>query len=501
MPFVFFLILQSGYAGLRLAGIFSDHMVLQRDQPVHLWGYADAKAHVSVELADQRHFTQADQEGRWSLTLFPMEASAESQRCTVSSAGETVQLEDVLIGEVWHASGQSNMAMTMNAVIKRLNLVHHVTESSDLPLRFRRIREGDSSEAQADVPVGSGWIVSSPDMVATWSAVAFYFARRLHQRLGVPIGIIDTSRGGTPIEPFIPEAAFKDHPTLIRELELGSDNDLEGLWKLPGGVRARDAHWLPGRLFHSRLAPIARFATQGTIWYQAESNCGKGEDPRDYQHKMRALIRGWRVAFGQPQMPFYYVQLPGSGAGSNWPYMREQQRLSMDLPRTGMAVTIDLLDDDIHPANKYDVGDRLARWALAKTYGEDIAYSGPLMDRVILGDGHATVFFLHAKDGLIVAIKDGLNAPVKSSETELAHFELADSEGKWQAAQASIVGQSVVVHSAKVPNPKAVRYGYEVNPQHCYLYSKIGFREVGLPAAPFCSDPNLLVIDPGIPIE
>jgi sialate O-acetylesterase len=157
---------------------------------------------------------------------------------------------------------------------------------------------------------------SHEDFDTAFSGVAFYFVRQLHRELGVPVGIIDSSRGGTPIEPFIPREAFGAHPTLRRELDLGDQCDLDGFWKLPGGVRARDANWLPGRLFNSRLAPLARFTVRGAIWYQGESNSGVGEDPRDYQHKMRALITGWRHAFGNEQMPVYFIQLPGSGAGS-----------------------------------------------------------------------------------------------------------------------------------------------------------------------------------------
>ncbi len=199
---------------------------------------------------------------------------------TVSCDGERVLVRDVVVGDVWHASGQSNMAMTVAAVARRLPQAEQDIQAAELPaVRFRRINEQQSVEPLADLPVSSGWIVCSPKTVLGFSAAAFYFARKLNAERGVPIGILDSSRGGTPIEPFIPRAAFQSHPTLRRELELGDEGDLEGLWKLPGGVRARDSNWLPGRLFHARLAPIARFAVRGAIWYQGESNCGDGEDP------------------------------------------------------------------------------------------------------------------------------------------------------------------------------------------------------------------------------
>jgi len=323
--------------------------------------------------------------------------------------------------------------------------------------------------------------------VASLSGVAFYFARQLHTELDVPVGVIDSSRGGTPIEPFIPREAFGLHPTLCRELEVADQGDLEALRRLPGGVRARDANWLPSRLFNSRLAPIAPFAVRGAIWYQGESNCGDGEDPHDYQYKMRALITGWRQALGNKQMPVYFVQLPGSGARDGWPYLREQQRLAADLPYTGMVVTVDIEGAGIHPPNKIDVGQRLALWALAKDYGKQIAFSGPMFQRQEIRGDRIVVHFKYADSGLMVATKDGLWAPRETANAELTHFEMADAAGAWWPAEASIDGEAVVVTSGRVPQPVAVRYAYEVTPEGCNLYGRDG-----LPASPFCSKPEML---------
>ena len=301
------------------------------------------------------------------------------------------------------------MAMTVGAMVRELEAVKVHIAAANLPaLRFCRINEAESPKPLSDLRQQSTWTVCTPSTVSGFSGVAFYFARRLHGELGVPIGVIDSSRGGTPIEPFIPRAAYDSHPTLRRELELGDQGNLDAIWKLAGGVRARDANWLPGRLFHSRLAPLSRFAVGGAIWYQGESNCGVQEDPRDYQHKMRALINGWRQALGSDKLPVYFVQLPGSGAGDGWPYLREQQRLAADLLHTGMIVTVDIDGAGIHPANKIDVGQRLARWAFAKDYGMQVAFSGPLFDRQDIQDGRVVVHFRHAEGGLMVAAKDGL---------------------------------------------------------------------------------------------
>jgi sialate O-acetylesterase len=387
------------------------------------------------------------------------------------------------------------MAMTIGAMAHELEKAKADIATADWPaIRFCRVNEAESAERRRELRSAVQWIPCKPATAGNVSGVAFYFARRLHQELKVPVGIIDSSRGGTPIEPFIPQEAFDAHPTLRRELELGKQGDLEGLWKLPGGVRARDANWLPGRLFHSRLAPIARFSVRGALWYQGESNCGDQEDPRDYQHKMRALVRGWRTALGDENMPVYYVQLPGSGAREGWPYLREQQRLAADLPHTGLVVTIDLDGAGIHPANKIDVGHRLANWALAKEYEKQIAFSGPMFDRQEIQGDQIVLHFLHADNGLMLADKEGLAPPRETPDAKLSHFELADESGTWHPATARIAGKTVVVTSAAIKAPVAARYAYSVSPQNCNLYNR-----AGLPAAPFCSRPDLLEYDPQLP--
>lgn len=487
--------LRDASAELRLAGIFADHMVLQRDQPIHIWGWAEADNKVTVILLDQTETTIANEHGSWSVTLKPSEADSHCRQLRVESGEQAIIINDVLVGDVWHASGQSNMAMTVGAMAKELEPVAKDIAAAELPqLRFCRINEPGSSKPLHDLRQRATWTVCDPTTVSQFSGVAFYFARRLDIELNVPIAVIDTSRGGTPIEPFIPRAAFDSHPTLQKELELGDREDLEGIWKLPGGVRARDANWLPGRLFHSRLAPISRFGARGAIWYQGKSNSGVQEDPRDYQHKLRALINGWRQAFGNEKLPVYFVQLPGSGAGEGWPYLREQQRLATDLPYTGMVVTIDLDGAGIHPPNKIDVGERLARWALAKDYGRSIPFSGPMIERQEIHGDRIILHFSHAESGLMVADKDGLAEPRETPGAELNDFEIGDSSGKWYAAKAEIDGKKVIVSCPGVASPVAVRYAYAVNPENCNLYHRDG-----LPASPFCTRPELLSYDPRVP--
>jgi sialate O-acetylesterase len=471
-------------AALKLAAVFSDHMVLQRDAPVPVWGWATPGETVGVEFAGQKKTTVADDHGAWAVALAPVSVAAKPQTLVVTSGKDVLTVEDVLVGEVWHASGQSNMAMTVRDVAKSLDPVKAQISAATYPsIRYLRVNEGESATPREDLRAKAAWRVCAPDTVPAFSAVSFFFARRLHEDLGVPVAVIDTSRGGTPIEPYIPLAAFDSHPTLKREVELAEQNDLAGLKKLAGGVFARDANWLPGRLFHSRLAPLARTAVRGVLWYQGESNCGTEEDPRDYRHKMTALVGGWRTALKREDLPFYYVQLPGSGAGANWPALREEQRLSAGLPHTGMVVTVDLAGGDIHPPNKVDVGERLARWALAKDYGKTIPYSGPLFSRVETQEDRIVVHFSYAESGLMVASKAGLEAPVETPGAELTLFEVSDAAGAWSPAEARISGQTVVVRSDRVRNPKAVRYAWQVTPQGCALYNRDG-----LPASPFRSD-------------
>jgi len=483
------------WAELHVANIFHNHMVLQRDVPVDVWGRAGAGEKLTVRFAGQTIATTADEQGNWSATLRPLAASYDGRTLQVDGQSESKIFQDVLVGDVWHACGQSNMAMTVGQMAKELPEAQADLTGATYPgLRFCRIHAGPQSQPLADLESPATWSVCSPQTAANFSGVAFYFARNIQQEVDVPVGIIDTSRGGTPIEPFIPQAAFAAHPTLAKERELGDREDLEALRRLPGGVYARDANWLPGRLYNARLAPIMRLPVRGAIWYQGESNSGVQEDPHDYAHKMRALIHGWRTAINDESLPFYFVQLPGSGAGAGWPYLREQQRLATDVPYTGMVVTLDIDGDNIHPANKIDVGQRLALWALAKEYDQQLPYSGPMFRRQEIDGNRIIVHFKHAESGLMVAHKQGLKAPQETPDKALSHFEIADANGQWHAAEATLDGQTVIVSSPKVREPVAVRYAYAVSPDRVPLYNRDG-----LPASPFCSQAKLLEYDPQLP--
>jgi sialate O-acetylesterase len=481
-------------AVLQPAKIFSDHMVLQRDAAVPIWGKADAGAAVVVAFAGQSVKTKADKKGHWKLKLEPMKASAEGRSVEISSGDERVMIKDVLVGDVWFAGGQSNMDYKVNGMARRLAEGKALAESANYPaIRHRKVNERNAATPQSDLN-GGAWVVCSPQTVQGFSGVAFVFARRLHLELKIPIGVIDCAWGGTPIEPYVPASAFKGHPTLVKLAKYAKAGNTEAIKKMPGGTFVRSSAWLVGAIYNGRIAPVAPYGICGAIWYQAESNCGRGEDPRDYRHKQRALVQGWRQAWNNENLPFYYVQLP-QWKSYAWTYAREEQLQAMKVEGTGMAVTIDLDNaNDIHPPNKIDVGERLARWPLAKLYGKKIPFSGPLFRKAKFRNAEVAVGFDYAKEGLMVGRIEGVGKIIEDKDGVLNGFELVGEDGVWHPAKAKVQGQAVLVKSLQVKRPVAVRYAcHPESPKDrpWNLYNKSG-----LPASPFCSDWSKMPYDP-----
>ncbi|WP_182865451.1 sialate O-acetylesterase [Rhodopirellula sp. JC639] len=467
----------------------TDNAVLQQGVPLPVWGTTTARENVSVRFAGQTKTARATDDGAWRVELSPLKADGTGATMVVESGEDRQEFRNLLVGEVWYASGQSNMQMTLDACARKLPAIGESVDAGPTDhLRWLRIDEPDSPQPLARRQTATPWQLDHPDNRRKVSAVAYFFARELHKTLDVPIGIIEGSWGGKPIEGFIPRFQFEQQEPLRAILSLAEQDRLGALAALEGGVVVRNTAGMPGRIFNARVAPITPYAVRGFLWYQGESNAGRGEDPRHYRIKMRALVEGWRQAWGQPELPIYFVQLPAfNNEATGWVRLREEQRRSLDIKQTGMAVAIDLRDDDIHPANKLDVGKRLANWALAKTYGKNIPFSGPLFLSAN-GDGDSMrVQFEHADSGLMVARKEGIAAPKPTPDTPLAHFELADQDGNWYPAQAMIEGAEVVVRNPRVRDPQAVRYACSGAPQNANLYSR-----TGLPASPFCSDLQLL---------
>ena len=478
-------------APLELPRIFADGMVLQRDAELPLQGRAGSLAPVTVRLGDVTIMVTADAEGGWTATLPPQPPRGEGMTLVVTSGAESIVCRDVLVGDVWFAGGQSNMAYTAGEMAERLPAGRLLVDAADLPgIRLRRITEPDAAMPQADLSARVAWDACTPATVRGHSAVAFVFARRLHLELGVPIGVIDCSWGGTPIEPYVPVEAFTGHPTLERLAACAAAGDVDAIRRLPGGTFVRGPSWLPGAIFNGRIAPVVAYRIRGGIWYQGESNCGRGEDPRDYAWKMRALVRGWRHAWRDDELPMFFVQLP-QWDSPGWPWLREEQRRATDVAGTGMAITIDLDNaGDIHPPNKLDVGERLARFPLARLHGRDVVTCGPEFRAATVAGASVRVTFDHAADGLVADTR-----PPDDADPQLVHgFDLAAADGRWHPAEARIDDDSVVVFSPAVPAPVAVRYACrpQADPQAPWTLRNTA----GLPAGPFCSDWSLMPYDP-----
>ncbi|HEX8914178.1 MAG TPA: sialate O-acetylesterase [Humisphaera sp.] len=512
-----------GYASasgeVRLARVFSDHLVLQRDAAARVWGTAAAGEAVTVTFGDARATATADGAGNWEVRLPPMPASAEPRALTATGAsgGRAAAARDVLVGDVWLCSGQSNMAFSLGSCDADADV-----RSADLPaVRFLSYWEQFAAEPAADLPAGVAWRPLSPGTAAGCSAVGFYFARRVHREVGVPIGLLTCTVGGTEIECWLPPEAvdgrYPDCAAAGRRLREAVDRYRKSLpaaldaterWipaarraladgtpvppmpRLPQHPNVDRAEWVrTTSLFNGMVHPLTRFAVKGVLWYQGENNGGEQDE---YVGKQRALVETWRARWGQ-DFPFYYVQLPNyqpatddpAGGPRGWGYCRMAQLKALSVPKTGMAVTIDVGDArDIHPKNKQDVGERLALWALAKDYGKrDLVFSGPLLAGVKVEGDRVRVSFDHVGGGLMVGRKQGRGPVVEEKDGRLRRFAVAGADKVWHWADAAIDGPGVVVSSPAVPKPVAVRYAFASNPEGCNLYNRDG-----LPASPFRTD-------------
>ena len=501
-------------ADVRLPRIFTDHMVLQRDVPVHVWGWAEPGEKVTVQFAGQTVTATASAKGAWMVKLAAMKASATPQELIVKGKN-SITIADVLVGDVWICSGQSNMEFDMNGC----NAPEDIA-AANLP-SIRHIKLDHRAMGQPDAEVVGQWSACTPDTVRGFTAVGFYFARRIQKETGVPIGLLNDNWGGTRIEPWVPLCGFDMVPSLTnipaevqqrsQQYRVDLGKQLEAMAKWIAGVKVALASpnatippqpplpgdpmtdaGFPTTLYNGMISPVMHYAIKGAIWYQGEANGGEGDE---YYDKMRALIGGWRKVWNQGEFPFYFVQLanfqkPNDNpeGGDGWAKVRMAQTKSLGIPKTGMAVAIDLADagnpDDIHPKNKFDVGERLALWALAKDYGKtSLVYSGPLYKDMKAEGGKIRLSFDCAGSGLIVGRKEGLKPVVEDSGAKLKKFAIAGEDKKWCWADAVIEGKTVVVSSPQVPTPVAVRYAFSMNPDGCNLYNK-----EGLPASPFRTD-------------
>ena len=439
---------------LRLPAVISDNMVLQAEKPANIWGWAKPGATVNVALAGQSKSAVADAAGKWRATLEPLATGAAPLEMTVASDGATLTVKNILAGEVWLCSGQSNMHMALQQTGGKA--------APDDTLRLFVTKFHAPLLPQEDC--GGRWVVCTPQSAANFSAVAYHFGRNLREALGRPVGLIQSAQGATAIECWMPREALESDPVMARIVEV-----LDAMPKDPKGW---DPH-LPTGLFNGEIMPFSKFALRGIIWYQGESNASRAFQ---YRTLFKALIQSWRKAWGE-ELPFYFVQLanhlepPKEPGDAAWAELREAQAMALELPNTGMAVAIDIGDaKNIHPGNKDIVGERLARQALAKTYGRGTSADAP---RIVGAKPMRSVMLL-TFDKPFVA-KDG---------GKLKHFAVAGEDKKFFWADAEIQGDNTVtVSSPAVSNPVAVRYAWANNPEGSNLYG-----ENGLPVAPFRTD-------------
>lgn len=440
------------HADVKLPQIFADHMVLQRDRELAVWGWADAGEEVTVSVAGQTASTTANDTGKWSLKLKPLKAG-DPVSLTVKGKNEIV-LNDVLVGDVWICSGQSNMEWPVAASD---NPQEEIAAANHPNIRLFHIKKTPKAVPSEELVLESSWQACTPESIPRFSAVGYFFGRKLNQELGVPIGLINTSWGGTRIEPWTPPVGF-DSVDAVKDL----DQPLE---------EGKYNQQSPTALYNGMVYGFVPFGVKGAIWYQGESNRGEG---MLYYEKMKALIQGWRTVFENPEMPFLFVQLAPftyNGSETALPEIWEAQTAALSIPNTGMAVTTDITNlKDIHPRNKQDVGYRLALWALAKTYGKDIVYSGPLYKSMKVEGNKIRLSFDHA---------DGLKA---ADGKELTWFSIAGEDGEFVEAKATIDDDAVVVWSESVSSPKHVRFGWH------QLAEPNLVNGAGLPASPFRTD-------------
>ncbi len=438
-----------------------------------VWGRSDANADVSVMLAGQTKTARADVNGKWRVVFDPLTAGGPHV-LSAASAGASLDINDVLIGEVWLASGQSNMQFSINGCAERDEAL---AAANNPTIRMNR---------------GNGWLVCSAESLPSFSAVGFFFARKIADELSIPVGIIDRSAGGTRIEAWMSRSSLSISPNGRAILSLAATDEVcaaaladeEDIrrWSQdpksppppPRLNKWRLGRALPVTLYEKHIMPIVPYAIRGVLWYQGESNAATVEDAVNYRGLLPALIGNWRGVWDERALPFIFVQLPNykGDVPAAWAHIRESMLKALSLSATTMAVTIDLGEsNDIHPARKRDVGHRLALAALNMAYDRTALFTGPRYSGMKVNGGEIRLSFENTGEGLMAADKDAVKG-----------FAIAAADKKFHPAKAAAYGSSVVVKSFFVARPFAVRYGWENDPA-CDLTDSSG-----LPASPFRTD-------------
>jgi len=451
---------------LSAGALFHDGMVLQRDLDVPIWGVADPGAEVSVSLDSVPVATMtADETGRWFARIgsHPHDGGVSHSLRISSADAADIVINDVVFGDVYLASGQSNMALVLGAVVGAAE----EKASANYPLiRQIRMNEVVAETEQREPGVKSPWTACSPSTAGNFCAVAYFFAKNIYLETGVPVGVLFSAWGGKEIEYFLSPSGVESVPELSSIQQYNEEGGISTLHTIYNGM----------------IAPLIPYGLRGAIWYQGENNRYDGDI---YQQKMRALICGWRQNWGQGDFPFYYVQLPNYVITTgDWAKLRVVQARVLSETNTGMAVTIDVgEDDDIHPKNKQDPGYRLSLWALANDDQKNRVYSGPLYHSFILEGSQIRILFDHAEDGLMIGTKDSTN-PVVTVSGPLQDFDIAGADRIFTNADAVIDHDTVIVSSPAVTAPVYVRYCQAAAPAGTHKL----YNTAGLPASPFYTD-------------
>lgn len=493
LPLVLLILFQNAsVAQLWVPALFTDNMVLQCDMEVPVWGRTTPGEKVSIQIGKSQVETFANSEGKWKVSIGPLNAGGPYEM--LISGEDSIRIRNILAGEVWICSGQSNMAMEVRSC---QNAEEEISAADYPAIRHFQAKRSKASTPQEELsPSGGGtsswlntWEICDSSTVGHFTGSGYFFARELHRARNVPVGIIHASWGGTTAEAWTPTDTLHNDPALrdiLRDWpEYNNDeawltSEYEKFAKELESARqeGRDLPLYfnqPSVLYNGILAPLIPFGIRGVLWYQGESNAYRACQYRDL---FPAMITGWRRKWNQGNFPFLFVQLANYHFEPQvFPELREAQTMTLDLPATGMAIAIDIGDSaDIHPKNKQEVGRRLFLAARKTAYGEELISSGPVFKKMFIDEDKCWILFDHVGNGLTAKGND-----------ELKGFSICGPDSVFREAKARIDGQQVVVWSEDIPNPKAVRYAWANHPGDCNLYNKSG-NEVCLPASPFRTD-------------
>ncbi len=465
-----FLIFCQVEAKVILPKFFSDHMILQRDLPIKIWGKADKGETVIVSFNNQNLSTKADRKGDWSIELDAMKAGGPYEM-KISGKSNALEFKDILIGDVWICSGQSNMEWRLKDTDNAEEAINKATNSN---IRLITVKKTIQTSEQFDIEDGK-WELCTPETARDFSAVGYFFGKELQQDLNIPIGLIHTSWGGTDIQTW---TSWETMTTIDEKYQQYAGKKIDKVFKYDHTKDNRNPNVFASLLYNGMLKPLIGYGIKGAIWYQGENNA---HEAFKYRTLFPAMINDWRKQWGY-DFPFFWVQLANfmkvqeEPVESNWAELREAQNMTLSLPYTGQAVITDIGDaEDIHPRNKKDVGYRLALNALKIAYGKDILASGPVYDSMRKEGDKIVITFKN--------IGKGLSAKDKNKYGYLKGFAIAGADKKFVWAKAYIQDNKVIVFSEKTPNPVAVRYAWADNPDDNNLVNS-----ADLLASPFRTD-------------